>query len=129
MKPNNPLVKHAVRILYFCIFMSLSFFLMTACSIAIIYMKDHGVDLGIIGELLPILLFFALIIYSFWLANESSSAFSEDNCFFLEAVIVSIKHSLMHLELLPIIGKYFNKRSKSGQETVRKIESLTRFDR
>jgi len=129
MKPSNPIVMYMVRGVYFPLF----FFPMVACSVALssllvfVPIPKEWVDAIALGfQGLSVLLF----VYSLWLARETSIAFSEDNCFFIEASWVAFKRSLMYLQFLPVVGQYMEARAqaKEGGSLTKSVDSRTRFD-
>ena len=130
VKPANPIVMYMVRGVYFPLF----FFPLMAGSVAISSLlafvpisKEWLEIFVVVFQVVSIL----LLLYSLWLAREASIAFSEDNCFFLEAYWVALKRSLMYLQFLPIVGHFFmgGKTQEKGEgESVKTVNNQTRFD-
>ncbi len=111
----NPMLKLLTKfisgLVYFFIFMGISFAI-AFCAMVIITLFSHAVfDIIQYREKIAMAIFIILLIYSAWLSRDAAINLSENNCLFLEAIKISISNSRMHLSLLPFIGSIFDKKN------------------
>ncbi len=97
MISQSPITKYVVGFVYFGIFCIISIAIVIGLvSIFAIVSSFLNINItniyGIIGNISAIIVL-VLIFYSSWLAKESATAFSDNNCFFIEAVFISFKSS------------------------------------
>lgn len=134
MISQSPITKYIMGFVYFGVFAAISigivigFVTISAIVYSFLNINIENMDqiIGKISNIIGLL----LLIYSSWLAKESATAFSENNCFFIEAVIVSFKKTVSYLQFLPVFGGFFDKQQKSGDDRnhVKRLENITRFD-
>lgn len=109
MSSNSLITEYFVRLVYFVVFLFITSLISMGLLYASVYFSIYVYDIQGFMKIIPMIIGIPLTIYSWWLAKESASAFTDHNCYFMEAIIVSIKKTGMFISLIPIVGKLFDR--------------------
>jgi len=112
MSSNSFIIEYFVRFVYFVVFLFITSLISMGLLYASVYFSIYVYDIQDFVKFIPMITGLPLTIYSWWLAKESAIAFSDYNCYFLEAIIVSVKKTGMFISLIPIVGRFFESENK-----------------